>query len=237
MLENGAAAINVCLDGARTDTKTALTRFLNLGLCYPDFARAPVMIESSDWEAVEAALKCLPEKALAYAISLKEGEAEFVRKAWRARRYGAAVAVRLFDEQGRADCYERKIAVAGRSYVLLTGGGFPPEDIVFDPVMPPASAGSGREHDREHTIEDFIRACAWIKKNCQGVTILGMDLSAGFQGDGAFRKALYAVFLEHAAQAGLTLAVVNPGDLASRDAVDPELRRAARAAIFGREPG
>lgn len=230
MLEDGAAMINVCVDGALPDTKRAITRFLNLGLCYPDFAQAPVMVESSDWETVEAALKRLPGKGLAYAISLREGEAEFLRKARQARRCGAAVAVTLDDEPGRADYYSRKIARAGYSYALLTGGGgFPPEDIVFDPVVLPVA---------EHCAADFIRLCAWIRENCPGVNILGNipNLSTAYQDDNAFREALHTVFLKWAGEAGLTMAIVNPSTLIPPDALEDGLWRAAEDAIFGPKP-
>jgi 5-methyltetrahydrofolate--homocysteine methyltransferase len=233
MLEDGAAAISLCVDGA-ADTKSAVERFLNLGLCYPGFSQALVMIESSDWETVEAALKRLPGKGLACFLSFGEGEAEFLRKARQARRYGAAVAVALYDGPDRAVSYERKIAAAGCAYGLLTGGGFSPEDVVFDPVVVPLSAGvSGRD-----CVADFIRACAWIRENCPGAGILGniADLSAGFQGDDAFRKALCAVFLKRAGEAGLSMAVVNPAALVPYDALEEGLRRAAEDALFGRAP-
>jgi 5-methyltetrahydrofolate--homocysteine methyltransferase len=163
MLESGAAAINVCMDGVSPDAKNAMIRFLNLGLCYPDFARALIMVESADWETVEAALKCLPGKGLVYSISLTEGEAEFLRKARQARRYGAAVAVTLYDEQGQAASYERKIALAERSYALLTGDGFPPEDIVFAPLVLSVP---------EQDAADFIRVRARIRETCPGVNVL-----------------------------------------------------------------
>jgi 5-methyltetrahydrofolate--homocysteine methyltransferase len=215
MLESGAAVINVCMDGATPDTKSAMIRFLNLGFCYPDFAQVIIMIESADWETAEAALKCLPGKGLVYSISLKEGEVEFLRKARQTRRYGAAVAVTLYDEQGRADSYERKTALVERSYALLTGSGFPAEDIVFDPVALAAP---------EHNAADFVHICTWIGENCPGVSILGniSNLAAGFQNNGAFRESPLAALLKCAAEAGLTMAVMNP---------------TAEDVLFGREPG
>jgi 5-methyltetrahydrofolate--homocysteine methyltransferase len=234
MLEEGAAAINLCVDGVPGDTKSVITRFLNMGFCYPGFAKALVMVESSDWGTVEAALKCLPGKGLVYPVSLREGEAEFLRKARQARRYGAAVAVALYDEDGRAGSYERKIVLAERVFGLLTGGGFPSEDIVFDPVVPSLSAGV----PGESRAAGFIRACAWIRENCRGVNILGniTNLSAGSQSDDAFRKALHTVFLKRAAKAGLTMAVADPAALVPWDALEDGLRRAAEDALFEGEP-
>jgi 5-methyltetrahydrofolate--homocysteine methyltransferase len=172
MLEEGAAIIDICMDDARTpdevgilDAEAAMTRFINLGLCYPDFANAPIMVDSSRWEVIEVGLKCIQGKALVNSISLKEGEAELLRKARLARRYGAAAVVMLYDEQGQAADYERKIQVAGRSYALLKGAGFPPEDIVFDPIAPAIAMGLS-EPDRFAL--DFIHACAWIREEKNG---------------------------------------------------------------------
>lgn len=200
MLENGAAGINVCVDGVLPDPKRAITRFLNLGLCYPLFAHALIMIESSDWDTVEAALKCLPGKGLVRAINLKEGAEEFLRKARHVRRYGAAAAVPLGDEQGVATGYERQIACAERSYALLTGGGFPPEDIVFDDTARPKP---------EQGADDFVRVCEWIGKNCPGAAILtnSPDFLTGIP-----------------AEAGVTLAIVDPAAAVSpRKRVSPPL--------------
>jgi 5-methyltetrahydrofolate--homocysteine methyltransferase len=212
-----------------------MTRFLNLGLCYPDFAQAPVMVDSSRWELIEAGLKCLQGKGLVNSISLKEGEGEFLRKARLARRYGAAVVVLLFDEQGQAADYLRKIEVASRSYALLTGDGFPPEDIVFDPNVLSIATGIS-EHDGYAL--DFIRACAWIRANCPGVQISGgiSNLSFSFRGNDTVREAMHAVFLKHAVAAGLTMAIVNPGSLTAYEDIDPELRSAAEDVILNREP-
>jgi 5-methyltetrahydrofolate--homocysteine methyltransferase len=233
MLEEGATIIDICMDDALLDAETAMTRFINLGLCYPDFATAPIMVDSSRWEVIEAGLKCIQGKGLVNSISLKEGEAEFLRRARLARRYGAAVVVMLFDEQGQAADYERKIEVAGRSYALLKSDGFPPEDIVFDPNVLPIATGLP-EHD--HYAMDFIRACAWIREHCPGVNISGgiSNLSFSFRGNDPVREAMHAVFLKHAAEAGLTLAIVNPASLVPYDAVDPELREAAEDVILCR---
>jgi 5-methyltetrahydrofolate--homocysteine methyltransferase len=235
MMEAGAGVIDICMDDALLDAETAMVRFINLILSYPDIAEAPIMVDSSRWEVIEAGLKCLQGKGIANSISLKEGEGEFLRKARRARRYGAAVGVILWDEQGQAAGYERKIETAGRAYTLLTGDGVPPEDILFDPMVLPIAAGT-REHDRYAL--DFIRACGWIRDHCPGVHIFGgiANLSAGFRDNDPVRAALHAVFLKHAGEAGLTMALVNPAALVSYDALDPELRTAAEDLILCREP-
>jgi 5-methyltetrahydrofolate--homocysteine methyltransferase len=231
MLENGAVIIDLCMD--LPDAQTAITCFLNLGLCYPDFAQAPIMVDSSRWEVIETALSCIPGKALVNAISLKGGEDELLRKARLIRRYGAVAVVRLFDEHGPAACYERKIALADRSYALLTGAGFSPEDIVINPIVTPTATGNP---EQDQYALDFIRACSWIREHCQGVNISGSisNISLSFQDNDPIRTALQGVFLKHAAEAGLTMAVVNPAVLTSCDALDPNLRQAAEDAIFCR---
>jgi 5-methyltetrahydrofolate--homocysteine methyltransferase len=237
MLEEGAAIIDVCMDNALLDGEKAMTRFLNMGLCFPDFAAAPVMVDSSRWELIEAGLKCLQGKGLVNSISLKEGEEEFLRKARLARRYGAAVVVMLFDEQGQAASYQRKIEVASRCYALLTGDGFPPEDIVFDPNVLSVATGIG-EHDSYAL--DFIRACEWIRENCPGAGISGgiSNLSFSFRGNDRVREAMHAVFLKHAVEAGLSMAIVNPASLRACEDIDPELRLAAEDVILNRSvPG
>ncbi|MDR0450296.1 MAG: homocysteine S-methyltransferase family protein [Treponema sp.] len=236
MLEEGAGIIDVCMDRALPDPEKALTRFLNLGLCFPDFAAVPVMVDSSRWELIEAGLKCLQGKGLANSLSLKEGEAEFLRRARLARRYGAAAVVMLFDERGPAASYQRKIETASRSYALLTGNGFPPEDIVFDPVVLPVGAGPGG-HDGSAL--DFIRACGWIRDNCPGTRICGgiSNLSFSFRGNKRVREAMHAVFLKHAVEAGLSMAILNPASLAAYEDIDPELRLAAEDLILNRKPG
>jgi 5-methyltetrahydrofolate--homocysteine methyltransferase len=180
MLEDGAAMINVCWDNVQ-DAKTAMIRFLGLGLCYADFAAAPAMVESSRWEVIESALKYVQGKSLVNALSLKDGETELLRKARLVRRYGAVPVIALVDEQGPAAGYEQKIALASRSYIHLTGNGFPPEDFVIDL--------SGLQDD------DFIRACSRIRVHCPGAAISRgiTDPFSGFQNTA--RKTLTAVFL------------------------------------------
>ncbi|GAB6393047.1 MAG: methionine synthase [Treponematales bacterium] len=232
MLAGGADILDVCMDDALLDGEKALTSFLNLALAVPEIARAPVMLDSSRWETIEAGLKCLQGKALVNSLSLKEGEAEFLRRAYLARAYGAAVVVMLFDEKGQADSFKRKIEVARRSYRLLTEDGFPPEDIVFDPnVLAVATGLPG--HDR--LAFDFLRACSWLRRRFPLAQVSGgvSNLSFSFRGSAPAREALHAAFLRRAVKAGLSLAIVNPSELARHEsAADGELGRAALGLIL-----
>ncbi|GHV92999.1 methionine synthase [Spirochaetia bacterium] len=236
MIEGGAAVIDVCMDDALLDAEKAMKNFLNLALSDPDIARVPFMIDSSRWNVIEGALKCVQGKCLVNSISLKEGEAEFLRKLNLTRRYGAAVVVMLFDEQGQAAGYERKIEVARRSWELITGAGFPPTDIVFDPNVLSVATGIS-EHDSYAL--DFIRACEWIRGNCPGAQISGgiSNLSFSFRGNETVREAMHAVFIKHAVDAGLTMAILNPASLVSYDDIEPALRAAAEDVILNRSPG
>ncbi|MDR0558033.1 MAG: methionine synthase [Treponema sp.] len=231
----GAKIIDVCMDDALLDAKAAMKEFMNLALSDPCIAAVPMMVDSSNWEVIEEGLKCIQGKALVNSISLKEGGEAFLRKARLARRYGAAVVVMLFDEDGQAAAYERKTAVAERSYTLLTQDGFPAEDIVFDPNVLSIATGIP-EHDTY--AHDFIRACAWIKSHCPGVHISGgiSNLSFSFRGNDAVRNALHAVFLRNAAEAGLTMAIVNPASLVPCAGLAPDLRTAAEDVILCRAP-
>jgi 5-methyltetrahydrofolate--homocysteine methyltransferase len=231
MAERGASILDVCMDDPLLDAPAAMVRFLNMALSYPDIARLPIMADSSRWEIIETALKCLPGKGLVNSISLKEGEEIFLHRARRARLYGAAVVVMLFDEQGQAADYERKIEVARRSYALLTRNGFPAEDIVFDPNVLTVATGMA-EHDRYAL--DFIRACAWIREHCPGVQISGgvSNLSFSFRGNDPVREAMHGVFLKHAIDSGLSMAIVNPAALVPYDEIDPVLRQAAEEVIL-----
>ena len=233
MVEAGAEIIDVCMDDAMLDAKESMVRFLNLAQADPEIARVPVMVDSSRWEAIEAALKCLQGKGVVNSISLKEGEAEFLRRSSLARRFGAAVVVMLFDEKGQADSYERKIEVAGRSYGLLTEAGFPGEDIVFDPNVLAVATGIA-EHDRYAL--DFIRACGWIKANCPAASISGgiSNLSFSFRGNDVVREAMHAVFLKHATAAGLSMGIVNPASFVNYDDLDAELRELAEDVVLAR---
>ncbi|MDR2072023.1 MAG: methionine synthase [Spirochaetaceae bacterium] len=236
MIAGGARIIDVCMDDALLPGRETMIRFLNLMLSDPEIARIPVMADSSRWEILEAALKCIQGKGLVNSISLKEGEKEFLYRARLIRRYGAAAVVMLFDEQGQALSYERKIEIAERSYRILTGAGFPAEDIVFDPNVLTIATGMG-EHDRYAL--DFIRACAWIREHCPAVHISGgiSNLSFSFRGNEEIRRALHAVFLKHAIDAGLSMGILNPAGIASYEEIRPELQEAAENAVLCRNTG
>jgi 5-methyltetrahydrofolate--homocysteine methyltransferase len=236
MIDQGAALFNVGMDDPFLDARTSMRTFLNLALSDPGIARVPVMVDSSRWDLIEGGLKLLQGKGLVNSISLKEGEAEFLKKARLARRYGAAVVVMLFDERGQGAEYERKIEIAIRSYELLVRDGFPPEDIVFDPNVLSVATGIP-EHDRYAL--DFIRACRWIRETYPAVQISGgiTNLSFSFRGTDPVREAMHAVFLKHAFEAGLSMAIVNPGALVPYDAVEPELREAVEDLLLCRKSG
>ncbi|MFP3040921.1 methionine synthase [Treponema primitia] len=235
MIDQGAALINVGMDDPFLDAPAAMTQFLNLALSDPDIARVPVMVDSSRWELIETGLKLLQGKGLVNSISLKEGEAEFLKKARIARRYGAAVVVMLFDERGQGAEYERKIEIAKRSYELLVRDGFPPEDIVFDPNVLSVATGIP-EHDRYGL--DFIRACQWIREHCPESQISGgiTNLSFSFRGNDKVREAMHAVFLKHAFEAGLSMAIVNPGALVPYSDVEPGLRDVIEDLLLCKSP-
>ncbi|MDR2393901.1 MAG: methionine synthase [Treponema sp.] len=235
MIAKGAHSINISMDDPLLDAKTSLTRFLTLALSDPDIARVPIMLDSSRWEVLETGLKLLQGKGLVNSLSLKDGEGEFLRKSRLARRYGAAVVVMLFDEHGQAATYERKIAVAKRAYDLLVQDGFPPEDIIFDGVVLTIATGLP-EHDRYAL--DFIQACAWIHEHCPYAQVSGgiANLSFCFQGNEPVRNALHGVLLKHARDAGLSMAIVNPGTMIPYEELDPELRDAAEGAILCTKP-
>ena len=233
MVEAGASIIDVCMDDALLDAPKTMQKFLNLALADPEIARVPVMVDSSRWEAIEAGLKCLQGKGIVNSISLKEGEAELIRRSRVARRMGAAVVVMLFDERGQADSFERKIEVARRSYDLLVQDGMRGEDIIFDPNVLAIATGIP-EHDRYGL--DFIEACRWIRANCPGAKISGgvSNLSFSFRGNDLVREAMHAVFLKYAIEAGLTMAIVNPAGLVPYDELDPRLREAAEDVVLAR---
>ncbi|MDR0315719.1 MAG: methionine synthase [Treponema sp.] len=235
MIEDGAAIICVGMDDAMLDAEKTMAVFLDRGLSDPDIAKVPVMIDSSRWNVIEAGLKRLQGKGVVNSINLKDGEGEFQRRAELVRRYGAAAVVMLIDEQGQAVSFERKIEIAGRAYRLLTATGFPPENIVFDPNVLAVATGIS-EHDP--CALDFIRACAWIRDNCPGVQISGgiSNLSFSFRGNNAVREAMHSVFLKHASESGLTMAIVNPSTLVAYNAIEEKLRNAAEDVILNRRP-
>jgi 5-methyltetrahydrofolate--homocysteine methyltransferase len=235
MIEDGAAIINVGMDDALLDAEQAMAAFLGLALADPGIARVPVMIDSSRWNVIEPALKLLQGKSLVNSINLKEGETEFLRRAAMIRRYGAAAVVMLIDETGQAVTFERKIEIARRAYQLLLGAGFPPRDIVFDPNVLAVATGIA-EHDA--CALDFIRACSWIRENCPEAAISGgiSNLSFSFRGNKGLRAAMHSVFLRHAAEAGLGMAIVNPGQLIAYNSIAEHLRNTIEDVILNRRP-
>jgi len=232
-VENGAQIIDVNMDEGLLDAEAAMVRFLKLIAAEPDIARVPVMIDSSKWSVIEAGLKVVSGKPVVNSISMKEGEAEFLDHARICMAYGAAVVVMAFDETGQADTRTRKVEICERAYRLLTGIGFPPEDIIFDPNI--FAVATGIEEHRRYAI-DFIEAARDIKARCPHVHISGgvSNLSFSFRGNEPVRRAMHSVFLYHAIQAGMDMGIVNAGQLDIYDAIDPELREACEDVIWDR---
>ncbi|MEJ2407828.1 MAG: methionine synthase [Novosphingobium sp.] len=235
-VENGAQVIDVNMDEGLLDAVEAMTTYLKLIAAEPDIARVPVMIDSSKWEVIEAGLKCVSGKPIVNSISMKEGEAPFLEQARKCMAYGAAVVVMAFDETGQADTKQRKIEICTRAYKLLTGIGFPPEDIIFDPNVFAVATGI-EEHDRYAL--DFIEAVKEIRKACPHVHFSGglSNLSFSFRGNETVRRAMHSVFLYYAIPAGLDMAIVNAGQLDVYDQIDPALRDACEDVILMRSPG
>lgn len=233
-VEVGAQVIDINMDEGMIDGVAAMDRFTKLIAAEPDISRVPVMIDSSKWEVIEAGLKNVQGKPIVNSISLKEGEEKFVREAKLCRKYGAAVVVMAFDEQGQADNLERRKEICGRAYRILTEEvGFPPEDIIFDPNC--FALATGIEEHATYGI-DFIEACAWIKENLPGVHISGgiSNVSFSFRGNNPVREAIHAVFLFHAIKAGLDMGIVNAGALVPYDSIDPELRDRIEDVVLNR---
>jgi 5-methyltetrahydrofolate--homocysteine methyltransferase len=222
------------MDEGMLDSKEAMTKFLNLIAAEPDISRVPVMIDSSKWEILEAALKCIQGKPVVNSISMKEGEAEFIRQATLIRRYGAAAIVMAFDEQGQADTEERKFAICQRAYRLLTEQvGFPPQDIIFDPNIFAVATGIA-EHNNYAV--DFIEATRRIKAKLPHALISGgvSNVSFSFRGNNPVREAIHSVFLYHAIQAGMSMGIVNAGQLAIYEEIPAELRERVEDVILNR---
>ena len=235
-IENGAQIIDVNMDDGLLDGEQAMTTFLRLIASEPDIARVPIMIDSSKWSVIEAGLKCVQGKAIVNSISLKEGEDQFLEVARRVRRYGAAVVVMAFDEQGQADTVERKVAICERAYDLLTQrAGFDPEDIIFDPNIFAVATGIA-EHN-EYALA-FIEAVWQIKERLPGTRVSGgvSNVSFSFRGNEPIREAIHAVFLYHAIAAGLDMAIVNAGQLGQYEEIEPELRERVEDVILNRRP-
>ncbi len=234
-VENGAQVIDVNMDEGLLDAVEAMTTFLKLIAAEPDIARVPVMIDSSKWEVIEAGLKCVSGKPIVNSISMKEGEDAFLHHARLCMDYGAAVVVMAFDEKGQADTKDRKVEICERAYKLLTGIGFPPEDIIFDPNVFAVATGI-EEHDNYGL--DFIEATREIKARCPHVHISGglSNLSFSFRGNETVRRAMHSVFLYHAIPAGMDMAIVNAGQLDIYDQIDPILREACEDVVLNRAP-
>lgn len=233
-VRNGAQIIDVNMDDAMLDGKDAMVKFLNQAASVPDIARVPVMIDSSDWEIIEAGLKCLQGKGIVNSISLKDGEDVFLAKAKTVKQYGAAAIVMALDENGQADSYNRKVQICKRTYKLLTEKiNFPPEDIIFDLNIFAIATGIA-----EHNLYalDFINACKTLKKELPYVKISGgvSNLSFSFRGNDLIREAMHSVFLYHAIKAGMDMGIVNAGQLTIYDNIEPELREVIEDLILNR---
>jgi 5-methyltetrahydrofolate--homocysteine methyltransferase len=235
-VENGAQIVDINMDEAMLDSQAAMVRFANLIASEPDISRVPLMFDSSKWEVIEAGLKCAQGKGIVNSISMKEGEEKFLAQARAARRLGAAVIVMAFDESGQADTYQRKIEICKRAYDLLTADGFPAEDIIFDPNVFAIATGIP-EHDNYAV--DFIEACRWIRANLPHAHISGgiSNVSFSFRGNEPVREAIHTVFLYHAIKAGLTMGIVNAGQLGVYDQLDPKLRELVEDVVLNRKVG
>jgi len=233
-VEGGAQIIDICMDEAMIDAEKAMAKFVNLIMAEPDIAKLPLMIDSSKWNVIESALKCIQGKSVVNSISLKEGEKVFLDHARMIRKYGAATVVMLFDEKGQADTFERKTAVAERSYKLLVGKlGFPPEDIIFDPNV--LAVATGIEEHNNYAV-NFIKATGWIKKNLPYAKVSGgiSNLSFSFRGIDRVREAMHSVFLYHAINAGLDMGIVNPGMLQVYSEIPGDLLHLTEDVILNR---
>ena len=235
-VRGGANALDVNMDADLLESEQAMRTFLKVIATEPEVARLPIMVDSSRWRVLEAGLQSIQGKGIVNSISLKEGEEPFLREARRIRDYGAAVVVMAFDEEGQATDVDRRVAICGRAYDLLTGeAGFPPEDLIFDPNVLAVATGI-EEHDTY--ARDFIEAIPRIKERCPGSRTSGgiSNLSFSFRGNNPLREAMHAVFLYHAIRAGLDMGIVNAGQLAVYEDVEPELLERIEDVIFARRP-
>lgn len=233
-VRGGAQILDVNMDEGMIDGKAAMVKFLNLIAAEPEISRIPIMIDSSKWEIIEAGLQCIQGKGVVNSISLKEGETSFLRQAKAVKRYGAAVIVMAFDEDGQADTYQRRIDICKRSYDLLVEKvGFPAEDIIFDPNIFPVATGI--EEHRNYAL-DFFKATKWIKKYLPGAKVSGgvSNVSFSFRGNNTVREAMHASFLYHAIQHGMDMGIVNPTMLEVYDEVEPELLKRVEDVLLNR---
>jgi 5-methyltetrahydrofolate--homocysteine methyltransferase len=235
-VENGANVIDICMDEGMIDGVAAMTRFLQLLGSEPEVAKVPFMIDSSKWEVIEAGLKCLQGKGIVNSISLKEGEEKFCANAETVLRYGAAVVVMAFDEQGQAATYADRIRVCERAYrILVDRVGFAPEDLIFDPNI--LTVGTGIEEHNNYAV-DFINATRWIKQNLPHAKVSGgvSNISFSFRGNNKVREAMHSAFLFHAIGGGMDMGIVNPGMLEVYEEIDPELRDLVEDVLLNRRP-
>ena len=235
-VESGAQVLDVNMDEGLLDAEHAMVTFLKLIAAEPDIARIPFMVDSSKWSVIEAGLKCVSGKPIVNSISMKEGEEPFLAQARKVMNYGAAVVVMAFDTVGQADTKDRKVEICERAYTLLTGIGFPPEDIIFDPNI--FAVATGIEEHNNYAV-DFIEACREIKARCPHAHISGglSNLSFSFRGNEPVRRAMHSVFLYYAIPAGLDMAIVNAGQLDIYDDIAPELRQACEDVILNADDG
>jgi 5-methyltetrahydrofolate--homocysteine methyltransferase len=235
-VENGANIIDICMDEGMIDGVAAMTRFLQLLGSEPEVAKVPFMVDSSKWDVIEAGLKCVQGKGIVNSISMKEGEAKFREHARKVLKYGAAVVVMAFDEQGQAATLADKIRICERAYrILVDEVGFPPADIIFDPNI--LTVGTGIEEHNNYAV-DFIEATRWIKNNLPHAKVSGgvSNVSFGFRGNNPVREAMHSAFLYHAIKAGLDMAIVNAGMLEVYEEIEPELKALVEDVLLNRRP-
>jgi 5-methyltetrahydrofolate--homocysteine methyltransferase len=235
-VENGANVLDICMDEGMIDGVAAMTRYLQLLASEPEVAKVPFMIDSSKWEVIEAGLKCLQGKGIVNSISLKEGEEKFRQNAATVLKYGAAVVVMAFDEQGQAATYEEKIRICERAHkILVDEVGFPPEDIIFDPNI--LTVATGMEEHNNYAV-DFINATRWIKANLPHAKVSGgvSNISFSFRGNNKVREAMHSAFLYHAIAAGMDMGIVNAGILEVYEEIDPELKVLVEDVLLNRRP-
>jgi 5-methyltetrahydrofolate--homocysteine methyltransferase len=235
-VENGANVIDICMDEGMIDGVAAMTRYLQLLASEPEVAKVPFMVDSSKWEVIEAGLKCLQGKGIVNSISLKEGEAKFRQNAATVLKYGAAVVVMAFDEQGQAATFDEKIRICERAYRMLVDEvGFPPEDIIFDPNI--LTVATGMEEHNNYAV-DFINATRWIKANLPHAKVSGgvSNISFSFRGNNKVREAMHSAFLYHAIAAGMDMGIVNAGMLEVYEEIEPELKVLVEDVLLNRRP-
>ncbi|AUD78614.1 methionine synthase [Kangiella profundi] len=235
-VENGAQVIDINMDEGMLDSQAAMQRFLNLIAAEPDISRVPIMLDSSKWEIIEAGLKCIQGKGIVNSISLKEGEQQFLEQARLVQRYGAAVIIMAFDEDGQADTLQRKTEICQRAYNLLIEKlNFDPQDIIFDPNI--FAIATGIEEHNNYAV-DFIEATRWIKQNLPGARVSGgvSNVSFSFRGNNTVREAIHAVFLYHAINAGMDMGIVNAGQLEVYSAIPDDLKQAVEDVVLNRSP-